>query len=299
MNVTLRQWQAFVAVADAGNFTRAAQRMRVAQSAISVLVRDLEDDLGIRLFDRTTRRVELTDAGIEFRGNAEKLIADLDHAIRHTHDLVERRRGRITVAAPPFLATALLPTVMAAFYRDFPGVRIVLMDARTDQILARVKSGEADIGVGTFSDEEDGLIRTPLGQDKLMLFCHSTHALAGQRRPKWSDLKALPLITLTRESTIRSLVDRGFEAAGLSAVPAYEVSQITTALALVEADLGVSVLPTYSLVASRHLQVASHTLSHPVIARDIVVIARDGHSLPPATGEFIKRLQNNPQPIAH
>src|SRR6185295_8282004 len=98
MNITLRQLQAFVAVAATGNFTQAARRMLVAQSAVSVLVRDLEGDLGIRLFDRTTRRVELTAAGVECRATAEKLIADLDDAIRHTHDLVERPRGRITVA---------------------------------------------------------------------------------------------------------------------------------------------------------------------------------------------------------
>src|SRR5580704_14098706 len=103
MNITLRQLEAFVAVADTRNFTRAAQRLHTAQSAISLLIKELETDLGVRLLDRTTRHVELTDPGIEFRGYAEKLIADLDHAVRHTHELVERKRGRIAIAAPPFL----------------------------------------------------------------------------------------------------------------------------------------------------------------------------------------------------
>src|SRR5512146_1724896 len=101
MNITLRQLQAFVAVAGAGGFTGAAEHLHVAQSVVSILVKELEAELGIRLFDRTTRRVELTEAGREFQANAQRLIADLDHAVRQTQDLVERKRGRIAVAAPP------------------------------------------------------------------------------------------------------------------------------------------------------------------------------------------------------
>src|SRR4051812_23779186 len=149
MNVTFRQLQAFAAVAAAGSFTRAAERLHVTQSAVSVLIRELEADLGIRLFDRTTRRVEITEAGIDFRAGAEKLIADMEHAVRHTHDLVERKRGRITVAAPPLLAAAFLPRTIQAFQRAYPGIRVALIDVPTDQIVSRVKSGEADLGVGT------------------------------------------------------------------------------------------------------------------------------------------------------
>ncbi|HXQ52197.1 MAG TPA: LysR family transcriptional regulator [Stellaceae bacterium] len=291
MNVTLRQLHAFVAVAVAGNFTRASDRLNVTQSAVSALVRELESALAIRLFDRTTRRVELTDAGREFQPTAEKLIADLDHAVHNVHDLVERRRGRITVAAPPLLAAVMLPNVIAAFHRDFPGVTVVLVDAPTNQIVASVRSGEADLGVGTFSPDEKGLVRRQLTRDSLMLFCQAQSPPAAFERPKWRDLKGLPLIALTRESGIRALVDYGYEAAELSSQPAYEVSQITTALALVEAGLGVSVLPTYALTSSKTRRIAANRLTSPTVSRDIIVIAREGHALPPATNDFLNRLQ--------
>ena len=291
MNVTLRQLHAFVAVAVAGNFTRASDRLNVTQSAVSALVRELETALAIRLFDRTTRRVELTDAGREFQPTAEKLIADLDHAMHNVHELAERKRGRITVAAPPLLAAVLMPTVIAAFHRDFPGITVILLDVPTSQIVASVRSGEADLGVGTFTLDEKGLIRRQLTRDALMLFCQAQSPLAALERPKWRDLKGLPLITLTRESGIRTLVEYGYEAAGLSSQPAYEVSQITTALALVEAGLGVSVLPTYALTASRTRQIAAHRLSVPNVSRDVIVIAREGHTLPPSTTDFLNRLQ--------
>jgi DNA-binding transcriptional LysR family regulator len=292
MNVTLRQLQAFVAVAESGNFSRAAERLHVAQSAVSVLVRELERKLNIRLFDRTTRRVELTDAGLEFRATAEKLITDLEHAVQNTHDLVERKRGRIIVAAPPLLAAALLPETISTFQKQYPGISIALIDARTNEIVQRVKTGQADIGVGTFAMDEEGLSRTRLTKDTLTLFCERSHSIASMAQVRWRDLKRLPLITLTRESGIRALVESGYESANLTIDrPAYEVSQITTALALVEAGLGISILPTYALVSCKNRSIVARPLSQPTITREVVAVTRSGRSLPPAGSDFIQLLQ--------
>lgn len=293
MNITLRQLEAFVAVADTRNFTRAAQRLHTAQSAISLLVKELEADLGVRLLDRTTRHVELTAPGREFRSYAEKLIADLDHAVRHTHELVERKRGRIAVAAPPYLATILLPRVIAEFQEEFPGVQIVLIDARTDQIIAQILAGEADIGVGTFREDADGISRTLLARDDLMAFSPAKHPFAALRRPVWTDLADYPAIMLTRESGIRALVEDGFRSASLPIKPVYEVAQITTALALVEAGLGVSVLPTYALASCRNRRITARVINDPAMSRDVEVISCLGRTPPPATSEFVRRLHQH------
>lgn len=293
MNITLRQLQAFVAVALAGSFSRAAERLHMAQSGVSVLVRELETELGIRLFDRTTRRVELTEAGREFRADAERLIAELDRSVRHTRDLVARRRGRLAVATTPLLASALLAKVIAEFHRMVPGVQVALVDLRTDQVVARVKSGEVDLGVGTFAPDEEGLDEHPLLRDRLMLFCAADHPLAQKARPRWKDLKDQPLVALTRESGIRGLVERCYEAAGLVARPDYELSQISTVLALVEAGLGISVLPTHALHSSRFRRVVARTLTAPEVSRDIVMISRRGRSLPPAASDFIAILRRH------
>jgi DNA-binding transcriptional LysR family regulator len=298
MNITLRQLEAFVAVADTRNFTRAAQRLHTAQSAISLLVKELEADLGVRLLDRTTRHVELTNPGIEFRGYAEKLIADLDHAIRHTHELVERKRGRIAVAAPPYLATILLPQVIAQFQQELPGIQIALIDARTDQIVARGVAGEADIGVGTFRGDVDGIARTVLARDDLMAFYHAKHPLARIRRPSWANLGDYPSIMLTRESGIRALVEEGYTATQVPIKPTYEVAQITTALALVEAGLGVSALPSYALASCHNRRVAARVLTAPAISRNVEVISCLGRTPPPAASEFVRRLQEHARRLA-
>src|SRR4029077_12443055 len=101
MNITLRQLRGFRLVAELGSFTRAAQRLKVAQPALSLGIRDLETELNLRLFDRTTRKVELTAAGLEFLQSVDKLISDLDHAVKNAQDWTDRKRGRFVVAAPP------------------------------------------------------------------------------------------------------------------------------------------------------------------------------------------------------
>jgi len=191
MNVSIRQLEAFLAVIEAGSFTRAAHRLRVAQPALSLSVRELERVLSVRLIDRTTRRLELTEAGREFRIAAQKIVADLDRLVRSTHDLAEGKRGRLVVAAPPLLATAIMPAAIADFRARFPGIDVVLIDTRTDLIINKVRAGEADCAIGTFPPETDGIELVPLTRDALLVFCAADHPLAARAKVGWSDLKGL------------------------------------------------------------------------------------------------------------
>src|ERR1700754_5109577 len=108
MSVTFRQLEALIAVAETHNFTRASEKLRMAQPMVSSLIRDLETELGFRLFDRTTRRVELPASPAEFLADAQRLTDDRQLAVRRARDVGTRRRGHITVGAPPLLAAALL-----------------------------------------------------------------------------------------------------------------------------------------------------------------------------------------------
>jgi DNA-binding transcriptional LysR family regulator len=291
MNVTLRQLQAFLAVAETNSFSRAATQLNAAQSRVSILIRDLEAALGVRLFDRTTRRMEVTAAGREFHSQAGKVMADLRHAIEDTHALGQRKRGRLTVAAPPLLMEAIIPRLLVPFKRDFPGVRVIMMDARNERIIQAVKAGEADVGIGTFTRDEDGLVRTSITHDTLMLFSPRGHALAALDRPRWRDLQGTPLITLTPHSGIRHLVEYGSKVARIEIMPAYEVGLVTTALALVEVGLGVTVLPSNAMPAARGRSIVARPLTHPKVSRDINMISRHGRSLSPAAAEWVQRLQ--------
>jgi len=289
MNITIRQIQAFLQVAALGSFTRAAEKLHTMQPALSQQVRDLEIELGIRLFDRTTRRVELTEGGAEFRNIAAKIIEDLELAARNAHDLAERKRGRVVVAAPPLLAATIVPRAIAEFHAQYPGLAVRVIDARTDQIVELVRSGQVDCGIGTFHAGEDGIVSTRLARDRLMVFCPAQHPLACRAAVNWRELDGLPLVTLTRDSGIRLLVEVGFEAVELKLVPSYEVAQITTALGMVESGLGVAVLPTYAFAAARALDISAVALE-PGLTRDIVLITRIGRSFAPAVSAFARVL---------
>lgn len=286
MRIALRQIEAFLAVAEHGNFSTAARHLNAAQPALSQAVKDLEAELGTRLFDRTTRRVELTPAGLEFQGSTAKVLEDLEHAIQNVRDLATRRRGRIKVAAPPLLSSAILPQAIVAFRKEFPGISIELIDIGTEEIVQSVVAGKVDCGLGTFPPSEEGIERTLLMRDNLMLFCPKKHPVCAKRVVRWSDLQDQPMVALTRSSGIRLLVDIGTETAGFAAKPAFEVSLITTALALVEAGLGVSVLPSYALAAARQHAVLAKPLVDPTVSRDIVLIHASGRSISPAVAAF-------------
>lgn len=285
MAVTLRQIQAFLAVTEQGTFTKAAERLHMAQPALSQLVRELERELGIRVLDRTTRRVELTEGGREFHGAALKVVHDLDTAVQNANGLAERRRGRIVVAVPPLLAAVIMPPAIVALQERHPGLQVSLIDARNELVVEAVRFGKADCGLGTFSALEDNIERVPLARDSLMLFCSRGSRFAGMETVRWSDLAEEQLITLTRDSGIRLLVEVGYESAQIILKPAYEVAQITTALALVEAGLGIAVLPTYARAVAP-ASVLSRPLAEPSIARDIVMIRPSGRSVSPALSAF-------------
>jgi len=290
MSISIKQIDAFLAVAENGSFTRAAEHVGIAQPALSQLVRDLEASLGLRLFDRTTRRVELTDGGKEFRAAVSKVVDDLDFAVRSVRDLAGRKRGRIVIAAPPLLATILLPSVIDEFQTLHPDIRLKIQDLAPHAVIEQVRTGQADCGIGTFPPGEPGIERAALARDSLALFSrpgdHDSVKPMG-----WKELAGLPLITLTSESSIRRLVEIGYETAEVPVDPAFEVTHVATALALVEMGLGFSVLPTYANAEARMRGLSMRPLIRPRISRDISVIHASGRSLSPAVQALMPVLR--------
>jgi DNA-binding transcriptional LysR family regulator len=291
MNITLRQLYGFKAVADAGTFTAAAQRLKVAQPALSLNIRDLEAELGARLFDRTTRRVELTAAGREFLQSVDKLIADLEQAVQNARDLAERKRGRLVVAAPPLLAAMVVPGAVADYKKRFSSIDVSVIDVQTNVIVNKVRSGEADCGIGTFAETEEGIRKEVLFEDALMAWCPAQSPCSRSSRLAWKDLPAGQLIAMTRDSRIRFLVDQAYQSIGQTVRPAYEVSHMTTAIMMVEAGLGVAVLPAYVWGFARAFNVTPRVLSEPEVRREVAIIHAGGRALSPAAEAFTQYLK--------
>ncbi len=291
MNFTLKQLNAFLTVSELSSFTRAAERLRTTQPALSLLVRELEASVGVRLLDRTTRRTELTEAGKEFRVAVMKIMEDLDHAARNMSDLGSRKRGRITIAAPPLIAATLLPQAIADFTQSYPAISIVVVDTRSDLILQKVRSVQVDCGIGTFPPDEEGVAGTDIIKDHLIVFFKSNPKLSARREITWRELEEHPIITLTRDSGLRALIEKGFESAGAILRPSFEVAEIATALGLVKSNLGVAVLPEYAQTFARFQDINTRPLVSPLISRNISLILPFGRSKSPAVDAFIQVLQ--------
>lgn len=275
---TPRHLRAFLAVAEAGGFGAAARCLGCGQSTLSTLVRDLEAILGTPLFRRTTRRVELTEAGAAFRPRAAALLADLSAALTRVQALA--RTARVSVATVPLLAATLLPPAIARLRASLPEVDLRLAEAPAAQVLEQVLKGEADLGVATFlPGAADGLVRRRVLSDDLVLFLPAGHALAARRCLGWADLAAAPLV-LPRDSALRPLIEAAFAAAGLAPPrPAFEAAHIATALALVRAGLCLAPLPRIAArLAGRG--VVARPLGHPAVRREVLAVHRPG--VPPA-----------------
>ncbi len=304
MNPTLRQMRAFVALAKTGNFTLAAQYMHVTQSALSGLIKELEQTLGVRVVDRSTRRIALTETGNELYPLFSQMIDDLDRALANIADQAQLRKGIVRVAVPQLMACTLLPQVIAAWRTRYPDIRISLSDSPVEAVTTRVLSGETDFGIGPERDNAPQLEARELMEMPFEAVVPPDHALAKRRRLGWSDLAAHPLITLRGQFTERLLADMGSGASdgktgkagsadplrAPTLRPAHEVTYMTTALAMVASGLGVTVCMPYAAPLVRLHGLRMLPLDAPVLTRRFFVYTREQRSLSPAAAAFIAFL---------
>ncbi|VCU68518.1 HTH-type transcriptional regulator CynR [Pigmentiphaga humi] len=284
MPISLRQLEAFVAVCNEGNFSKAAQRIHISQSGLSILVRELEQSLDCRLFDRSTRQVSLTEAGREFRGPAARLLADLSTAVGNVRGLASRQHGHVTVAAPPLLMSRLVIGMAARFRQAYPHIALTLRDIPSEAIPAGIAGAEIDLGIGALPEDHGEYLVEPLLEGPLMALLPAAHPLARRRSLKWADIAGVPLVTLTPENTFRLSLDRSFARLGLQPDIAVEAAQLGTVISLVEAGFGAAVLPPYGALLPGGGSAVARRLEEPEVRSEIVMI-RDRFRSPSAAAE--------------
>jgi DNA-binding transcriptional LysR family regulator len=292
MRPTLRQIECFQAVVELGNFSRAAERVRTTQANLSHTIRDLETVLEARLFDRTTRRVSLTDAGRAFAEGALAGLAEIDRAAEIVRDLGELRRGQVSIAAPPLLCTTVLPHLIRRVADEHPNLIIKIVDVGPEVVIEHVRNGRCDLGVGTFTGEDPNVESQTALRDQLMIFVSPHHDFAAHQHVDWSELDNQPIITLTQKSGIRLLTEMGFEHANLALRPHLEVNQIHTVLSLVEVNAGIAVLPAYAFTALRGRGIVARPLTNPAVIREVRLIAPRDREQSAATIEVRSILRN-------
>jgi DNA-binding transcriptional LysR family regulator len=290
MNPTLRQMRAFVAVAKTGNFTLAAQYMHVTQSALSGLIKELEQTLGARVVDRSTRRIALTEIGNELYPLFSQMIDDLDRALTNIADHAQLRKGSVRVAAPQLMACTLLPQAIAAWRERHPEVKVSLADSPVESVTARVLSGEVDCGIAPERDETPELDARLLLDMPFEAVIPPGHPLESRERLGWSELAAYPFISLRGQFKERLLADMGEALREATLKPEHEVTYMSTALAMVAAGLGVTVCMPYASALVRRHGLLTRPLVDPSLTRRFYVYTRGQRSLSPAAEAFIAFL---------
>jgi DNA-binding transcriptional LysR family regulator len=285
-NFSLRQLRAFLSVARHGSFTRAAEQLHITQAGLSGMVRELEDQLDCRLFNRTTRSVMLTTEGGVFLGVVERVLEEIDTGLTSLGQMNAVGRNKLLIGATPLVASSLLPQVCERFAVLQPDVQVLISDVGRRTIQDGVDAGELDAGYGVFLNVATGIRRVPLLKVPLMTVRASGGQAARPGSSDWKALEGLPLLGLPADNPIQQLVEAHITAMKLS-IPEWNLFEyMHTLLAMAEAGLGVAVLPSFVCPAAQRYRVVVQMLTRPKVTCDFYEITKKGRALNPALASF-------------
>ncbi|WP_228980826.1 LysR family transcriptional regulator [Streptomyces sp. DH12] len=279
----------FVAVAETRHFTRAAERVHVSQPSLSQQVRALEKELGAELFSRARGNIALTDAGEALLPLARRILADADTARHEVQELVRLRRGRVRLGATPSLCTGLLPGVLRAFHALYPGIRILIEEGGSHDLVRELARGALDLAlvVLPLPTPAPSLTTVELLREDLVVV--SSTAEPAPRRPvRIRDLEGRPMVMFRHGYDLRELTVAACRAEGFEPSFTVEGGEMDAVLGFVRAGLGVAVVPSMVARAGRDLRVTA--LAPPGLRRTIALAHRSDVAPPRAARELRRVL---------
>jgi len=269
----LRQIEHFRAVVDHGGFTAAARSVRIVQSALSTSIRNLERELGAPLFERTTRRVTLSEAGRAFLPHARRVLAEAEAATDAVSAVTGLHSGRLSIGMIQWLGPIDLPAELSAFHREHPGIQITVLNVPVDALVQRLRSGELDLAYLASDDGLPGdLVGRTMYREPLRLIMPPDHPLAGRGRVRWAELDDEPLVLFSEGSAVTAIVRRVYTRLGLRERVVGQVTQVDLQLALVRHGLGVAVVQ--GTLAAKADGIAVADLREPDVTWDVLLASR-------------------------
>lgn len=281
MTPALSDLRAFATVARLQSFAAAAKTLHLSQPALSRRIAKLEEQLGVRLLDRTTRSVALTALGQRFLQEVGSLVEKLDRSVSDLRDTAHLEAGDVTLGCVFSAVHHFLPAVIRSFRERHPNVLVRIIEEGADEVLACVQQGEADFGLNYIGMQEPQVSFEPLLREPYVLACGADHALARRREVPWTELAAWDQVRVSQASRNRLFIDQALAHLPPLPRPVCEVRHVSTLIGMVEAGLGVAVVPRLALPDSRD-RVVGVALVDPIVTRTIGLIQRVGRSLSPA-----------------
>jgi DNA-binding transcriptional LysR family regulator len=265
-------------VALAGSFSRAGERIGLSQSAVSHSVKELENEVGVKLLDRTTREVVLTEAGEQLAGRLEHLLEELNSTLLDARSVGHQLSGTVRVAASQTISAHLMPQSIAAAALAFPSIRFVLHDRPQQWVLQSIRQGEVDFGIVIDPVQASDLDCEAVLSEPFLLLCRSDHPLAEKKSVPWQSLQGENLVLQDYASGSRPLIDDALVRQGIKPNIVQQIGHPATLFPMVEARIGISVLPALALPLPEGRPLIVKRLT-PVVERQLMLVRRKNRSL--------------------
>lgn len=287
MDYPLKEIRVFVAIMEHGSFKAAARALHLSQPALTQRLQKLEERIGVRLIERSTRALAPTVVGRQFLPIAERMLHQVDRSLADLVDLAAGNTGTVTVSSLISVAADILPGALRRFARERPDIGVRIIDDAEREIVAHVRRGEAEFGIDMQTAAPDpDILATPVLEDPYVLVCHADHPRTVDRPVRWDELDGMALITMGARSGTSRLVPSTGDGGGPGGASRYEVQHISTLIALIEAGLGAGIVPAMSIRARKNDRLVCRRLVEPDLKRTIVFVQRRGVALSPAAERF-------------
>jgi DNA-binding transcriptional LysR family regulator len=284
--------EAFLSIADRGSFHRAAAHLNLSQTALSHRMKKLEDDLGLKLLTRTTRQVALTPAGLELLPNARRMLEDMTTSYEALRRQGRERREHLSIGCLPTVATHYLPRLLSEFSQQFPALTVRIFDNSSGEIAELVQSGQCEFGITIVSANRWDLEIKPLLKEPYIVLCRRDHALAERETVSWSDLDGLSLVRVSTQTGNRIIIDDALGSRREQMNWRYEVQHVATAISLVQAGVGLTIVPRLAIDLAGAPDLVGLPVRNPAITRTLGIVMKRGSPISPA-GEVLKKLIEN------
>jgi LysR family carnitine catabolism transcriptional activator len=288
MDPKVQQLRAFYYAYRLRSLTKAGEKLHLTQSAMSRLTQQLEEVLGLRLFDRATGFLQSTEAAEEAILIVERILGDVDYLKTSLKGLAEKRRGHVSFAITPMLAANVAPSVLTEFETLWSNLDVSIMDAPPDRLLELVLNEAVQFGISTLGERRSDLEYSVLHPDHLCLICRPDSIFARRGTATWSDLRHERVIAMTGGSGWPDILRQGLPD-GEEIHPRYRASYSSTALAMTAKGLGVTIMPSFMIYGHPNdTGLVAIRLMEPLVNRDLYVVTKSRRSLSPGAKALVE-----------
>lgn len=288
-NVNMKLLQTFLVVAEQGSFRLAAEILHRSHSAVSAQIMQLEGQLDVALFERTTRSVKLTEEGAHLADSARKALYEINLGLRRIREVNDTRRGQLSLASSSNIASLHLPPILTAFVRDYPEIAVSIRELTSRDLFEAVRKKEVDFAVGP-QDDDDAFDFTTIMTEALYALVPPRFLEGPREVITLAELAALPMLQSSPATSMRRLVDGAMREGGLAVPTRYQFIQAETIIAMAEAGLGAAIQPASRLAKVDATRVRILRLEEPPITRRMALITLRNQKLSPAAERFARKI---------